>query len=1136
MKGTSKRTRLGALALAALMLICLLAGCGKKEEVISSIAELDQPGHTVGVAMGSSGDTAVTKNFHNVEITRYSDSATAYMAVQQGKLDAFAFDATMLRYAISGGLTRVKILDETMGDITDIAIGVSRKTDIPDLVEKINAFLASIRSDGTLDDMKRRWIEEANETMPEIPLPEDPEVTLTVGTTGFVKPFSYYKDNALWGFDIEMATRLAAYLGAGVEFKLYDFDGVIAAAETGVIDCVMTNLNVTPERREVIDFSDPIYTSETAFLVRSGEASGGGQVITELSQLNGKRIAVSTGSTFDEIVDSNFQGAQKLYYNNYADMAEALKQNKLDGFLVDEPVIRVLSTEVSGVTWLPDMLRKDDYAIAMAKTDKGARLQKEMNEYLAKIRSDGTLQEIEDIWFGTDEAAQTVEDPANLPAVNGTIEYAGAPGMEPLSYMKNNRLMGYEVDLVTRFCREYGYGLHIQIVEFATMLTGLEADKYDIGAGGITVSDERAEKMNFTDPTYSGGVVVAVASGEKDDGGSFFERLALSFEKTFIRENRWEMILSGLGVTAIISLFSALFGTILGFAMCMARRSRYRVLSGIVACFVGVIQGVPLLVLLMVLFYIIFAGVNISGVTVAIVAFSVNFAAYVSEMMRTGIEAVDKGQWEAAEALGFDRVGTFTRIIAPQAARHVLPVYRGEFISLVKMTSIVGYIAVQDLTRVTDLIRSATFEAFFPLIASAVIYFLLAWLLTSALVLLEKRLDPKRRPRRTYEGADAPAAPARTGDTRADTDKDGDAPLITISHLKKVYPNITPLKDVNTEIRRGDVVTIIGPSGTGKSTLLRCLNRLETPTQGSIVAFGQEMTTAKPRELSAARRRMGMVFQSFNLFGHLTVLENIILGPMALKGVAEKDAAANAMRLLRMVGMAEKADRYPDELSGGQRQRVAIARTLAMEPEVVLFDEPTSALDPTMVGEVLSVMKQLAAEGLTMLIVTHEMQFAHDVSTRIFYMDQGVVYEEGSPEEIFDHPKKDRTRVFVQRLKTLSLSAQSPDYDFIGQSESLRRFGEKNLLGRKRVLGMQSVYEEILAQSIVPCIGASYPVTVSVEYSEKEDRLEMRFTWNGTDFDPMQEGDELSVKLVKAAVQGYEHTYSDGVNRLVFTI
>ncbi len=1132
MTGTSKWTRIGALALAVLVLACLLAGCGSKDNAITSLEQLNEKGRTIGVAQGSEGDMASEKAFPNATLSRYTNNVTGYLAVQQGKLDAFAFDATMLRFALNNGLEGLTVLDETLGDVTDIAIGISRQAHITGLTEQINDFLADLEADGTLDDMKSRWIDQADETMPHIPLPEDPVDTLVVGTTGMVQPFSYYKDNQLWGFDIEMATRLAARLDMDVEFRIYDFDGVIAAAQSGVIDCIMSNLNITAERQERIDFSQPIYTTETALLVKAPESTASAtQAITQLSQLDGKRIGIITGSSFDEIVDSTFQAPEKLYYNNYSDMAEALRQNKLDGFLVDEPVARVLSTEVGGVTYMPEMLREDSYAIAMPKTDEGQQLQSEMNEFLAKIREDGTLDEIEDVWFGTDADLQTVEAPADLPAANGTIEYAGTPGMEPLSYIKDNRLVGYDVDIVTRFCKEYGYGLHIQLVEFSAMLAGLEAGKYDIGSGGITVTDERMEKMNFTEPTYTGGVVVAVAGGDDAAGGSFLERLSDSFEKTFIRENRWEMILSGLGVTTIISLLSALFGTILGFGLCMVRRSRYKVPSALVAALIRIIQGVPLLVLLMVLFYIVFSGVNISGVAVSVVAFSINFAAYVSEMMRMGIDAVDKGQWEAAQAIGFDRVKTFTKIIAPQAARHVLPVYRGEFISLVKMTSVVGYIAVQDLTKVTDLIRSRTFEAFFPLIATAVIYFLLAWLLTSVLSLLEKRLDPKRRPRKTFTatGDPIPAAARIEGTDSSD-------PIITISHLKKVYPNATPIKDVNADIHKGDVVTIIGPSGTGKSTLLRCLNRLETPSDGSILAFGQEMTTAKPAQLSAVRRKMGMVFQSFNLFGHLTVVENIILGPMLLKGVSQQDAVNNAMRLLRLVGMAERADRYPDELSGGQRQRVAIARTLAMEPEVVLFDEPTSALDPTMVGEVLSVMKQLAADGLTMLIVTHEMQFAHDVSTRVFYMDQGIIYEEGSPDQVFDHPKQDRTRVFVQRLKTLSLTAQSPDYDFIGQSESIRQFGEKNLLGRKRVLGMQSVYEEILAQSIVPSLSASFPVDVSVEYSEKEDRLEMRFTWNGGDFDPVQEGDELSVKLVKAAIRGYTHDYADGVNRLIFTI
>ena len=737
------------------------------------------------------------------------------------------------------------------------------------------------------------------------------------------------------------------------------------------------------------------------------------------------------------------------------------------------------------------------------------------------------MDELEDIWFGADESLQTVEDPSDLPATNGTIEYAGVPGVEPLSYMKDNRLVGYDVDIVTRFCREYGYGLHIQIVDFSSLLAGLETGKYDLGAGGVSVTEERMELMNFTDPSYEGGVVVVVADGGQTAGGSFLGRLSDSFEKTFIRENRWEMILSGLGVTTVISLLSALFGTILGFGLCMLRRSRYKLPSALVAGLIRVIQGVPLLVLLMVLFYIVFSGVNISGVAVSVVAFSINFAAYVSEMMRMGIDAVDKGQWEAAQAIGFDRVKTFTKIVAPQAARHILPVYRGEFISMVKLTSVVGYIAVQDLTKVTDLIRSRTFEAFFPLIATAVIYFLLAWLLTSVLSLLEKRLDPKRRPRKTYTATgDAATATARIAGQSADE------PVITVSHLKKVYPNATPLQDVNADIHKGEVVTIIGPSGTGKSTLLRCLNRLETPTDGSIIAFGQEMTTAKPAQLSAVRRKMGMVFQSFNLFGHLTVMENIILGPMQLKGLSEQDAVNNAMRLLRLVGMAEKADRYPDELSGGQRQRVAIARTLAMEPEVVLFDEPTSALDPTMVGEVLAVIRSLAEQGLTMLIVTHEMKFAHDVSTRVFYMDEGVIFEDGTPEQVFDHPRTDRCRAFVHRLKTLHLDIDSKGFDFIGASGDIDRFARKQLLGAPQSLKYQQIFEELCVTSILPALPDVGENSLSFDAlcSEDGSECEAVIRWEGAEFDPLTEGDELSAALALSRTKSSEHAYADGVN------
>ena len=239
--------------------------------------------------------------------------------------------------------------------------------------------------------------------------------------------------------------------------------------------------------------------------------------------------------------------------------------------------------------------------------------------------------------------------------------------------------------------------------------------------------------------------------------------------------------------------------------------------------------------------------------------------------------------------------------------------------------------------------------------------------------------------------------------------------MISVRHLQKSFNGGAVLRDVNAEIAKGEVISIIGPSGTGKSTFLRCLNRLETPDGGSIVVNGVDVTDPKA-DLAAVRRKMGMVFQNFNLFGNLTILGNIMAAQCDILGVSKDDAKLKALELLGRVGLANKADALPDELSGGQKQRVAIARALAMDPEILLFDEPTSALDPTMVGEVLAVIKDLAKTGMTMLIVTHEMGFARDVSTRVFYMDEGVVYEDGTPADIFNAPKKPKTVDFVGQV------------------------------------------------------------------------------------------------------------------------
>ena len=240
-------------------------------------------------------------------------------------------------------------------------------------------------------------------------------------------------------------------------------------------------------------------------------------------------------------------------------------------------------------------------------------------------------------------------------------------------------------------------------------------------------------------------------------------------------------------------------------------------------------------------------------------------------------------------------------------------------------------------------------------------------------------------------------------------------PIIEVKDLKKSFGTLQVLKGINTEVQRGEVVVVIGPSGSGKSTFLRCLNLLETPTAGSIYVDGAEITDPKC-DINLHRQKMGMVFQHFNLFNNMTILRNMTLAPMTLLKKSKEDAEARALALLRRVGLEDKANAYPSQLSGGQKQRIAIVRALCMDPEVMLFDEPTSALDPEMVGEVLDVMKELAQDGMTMVVVTHEMGFAREVGSRVLFMDEGIIMEENEPHEFFANPKCERLQSFLAKV------------------------------------------------------------------------------------------------------------------------
>lgn len=454
----------------------------------------------------------------------------------------------------------------------------------------------------------------------------------------------------------------------------------------------------------------------------------------------GIRLGVQTGASYDTFCREHFPQSDISYYTAVPDLILQVKTGALDGFPIDEVSARELLKTVDGITYLPELLDELDICMALPKNDDGIRLQSQLNDFLARIKEDGTLRAVQEAWM-TNDTEHQVTDYQALEAVNGTIRLATESAYPPFDYIRDGDIVGIDVDLLTRFCREAGYGLEIIDMSLDALIPSL-GTRADVAANGITYSDERAEKVLFTDPYSSEKTVMMVrCPTEKAD---FFTRLKNSFVSTFIRENRWQLLAKGLWTTIRISLLSAVLGTGLGFGICMLRRRNNSIGRAVTTAYIRLLQGTPIVVLLMILYYVIFTDDSVSGMAVAVVAFTLNFAAYVSEMMRTGIDAVPAGQMEAALAMGYTRTSAFFRIVMPQAALHFLPVYKGEVVSLIKSTSVVGYIAVQDLTKMSDIIRSRTYDALFPLLTTAVIYFAVAALLGYLVSRIEVKLQPDR--------------------------------------------------------------------------------------------------------------------------------------------------------------------------------------------------------------------------------------------------------------------------------------------------------------------------------------------------------------------------------------------------------
>jgi polar amino acid transport system permease protein len=505
-------------------------------------------------------------------------------------------------------------------------------------------------------------------------------------------------------------------------------------------------------------------------------------------------------------------------------------------------------------------------------------------------------------------------------------------------------------------------------------------------------------------------------------------------------------LLQGIIFTAEVTVLGLVGGAALGLVLAGLQLARFPLFAAIARAYTVIFRGTPLILQLVFAYDALpHIGLRLPAMGAAGLALAANEAPFIAEILRSGILGVERGQISAGQALGMTPLVLMRRIIAPQAIRVMVPAFGNEAVSALKNSSLASVISVQELTLRSTQLASSTFDFFSIFFASGIMYLLLTGAVSGVQLLVERWLDLDRGPfqfARLLPWYRAPITPAQSSSAPVETETANQtalppasppslprAPkalgetLVDVHALRKLYGDNLVLDRVDLSVRKGEVVALLGPSGSGKSTLLRCMNRLETWDAGRIMIGGEPLGQRRdgkpmpPKPLAQARARLGvgMVFQHFNLFAHLTALENVA-GPLRwVHGVPVKEARERAMALLTRVGLAHRAQALPRHLSGGQQQRVAIARALAPRPSLLLLDEPTSALDPELVNEVLEVIRRLAEEdGLTMVISTHQLRFAREVADRVMFLSGGRILEEGPAQQVLTTPRHPLTARFLR--------------------------------------------------------------------------------------------------------------------------
>ncbi len=701
----------------------------------------------IGVLQGSLSEIRLEQAFPDADRQTYQTPIDTLMALSTGKVDyGVCVEATArLFMKTHEGLTYFDPSFYSMDNSFLIQKGNS------ELKSKINAALATMRDSGELKSIYDKWVYQGDYSTDDIPVREDGPV-LRVACCASTEPNIFNSDGQIVGTDAEIIQRVAYELGMRVEFQDMAFSACLTSVVTGGSDLAL-GYSYTEERAKQVDFTDTYATNNYVFVTRADNVPVGSgsdvvnmTVAEQYEMLSGSTIGTCDGTIDNIELTDNVTDGNVLAFPSDPDSLAALAAGKVDYVSLTEVYAILYQRQNPGyVRVSPCYL---DYSACFAVAKGNDELREKINGVIAQMREDGVIDELYDKWilrgdYSMDDVPVREDGPVLRVAVSSSNE--------PQTFIQNGEQAGYDVEVIERVAYELGMRVEFQTLSFSASLPALNADKLDVVCGPAA-TEERKKQADFTDPyLVTGCCIVYKQKGSATK--SFFGSVKDNVKSSFLTESRWKLVASGLGITLAIAAGSFVLASLVGVGLTFAGRSKRGWLRALNAFWRRLASGIPALVWLMVLYYVVFANVSVSAIGVAILCFGLVGAGGTAGIYETGLAAVDPGEIEAAHALGFSQAETFRRIVAPQAFQRIWELYAGQFVGMVKQTSIVGYVAVQDLTKASDIIRSRTFDAFFPLVSTALIYFAVIVGATWLMGQLARRLDPKRRhPERVLKG------------------------------------------------------------------------------------------------------------------------------------------------------------------------------------------------------------------------------------------------------------------------------------------------------------------------------------------------------------------------------------------------